>query len=400
MGKEDKELSRFILEPKYREKVISKIRKKEDKQYKNNIKLIESEKQKLLKLKQKEISRIEDSRWEVLAGGQLKINRAEGKIKVNDSEVLFSSIQGAEVNIQNGFRTETKDNSKSKKHTSIGGAIVGGVVAGPVGAVVGGVGLGKTKTKGSSVSNQIPTCVHMGILISIDGFTTEITILSSQVDQSSFRYSSAYNEAQNLVSKLRMISQIPVPKAFIRVDEEETVKNIDKQIQETNQKLEHAIEAKPTYRLPIMYRTEEQRFMSDEEYLKYLQEEDVKRENSKVYNKKKQRESTFEEDGRLKIKKKEKIQNTKNTSASIIKKVILWAMTVFCLFIAIPSICGALQGILGILSGIIMLILAIMACPFITKKTIQIEKLQMYYKYKKVLVAVLVVIYIVFIMIM
>ncbi len=399
MGKEEKELSRFMLEPRYREKVLDKIRKNEDKKYKDNIKLLESEKQKLLKLRQKEIDRIENSRWEVLAGGSLRINRTEGKIIVNNSEVLFSSIKGAEVNIQNGFRMETKDNSKSKKHASIGGAIVGGAIAGPVGAVVGGAGLGKTKTKGKAVSNQIPTCTHIGVLVNIDGFMSEITVLSSQVDQYSFRYSSAYNEAQSIISKLRNVSQTPVPSTFARIEEEKSVRDVDKQIAEIETKLKYAIDEKPTYRIPDMYRAKEQELLGDKEYLEYLQEEDTKRENLKADKKRKQREIVLEENKKPDREfHEESVESKVYSATSIIKTIILWVITGFCLFIAIPSICGALEGILGFFSGVVMLILAMMACPVITKKTLQIDGLQIYYRYKKVIVAVLVIVYFVLIM--
>jgi len=95
---------------------------------------------------------------------------------------------------------------------------------------------------------------------------------------------------------------------------------------------------------------------------------------------------------------REKIKSMTNTGSSVIKIVIFWIITGFCLFVAIPSICGALGGILGFLSGVVMLVLAMMACPAITKKTLQIDGLQLYYKYKKVIVAVLVIVYFALIM--
>lgn len=92
--------------------------------------------------------------------------------------------------------------SKSKKRGSLGGAVVGGMVAGPIGAVVAGSALGKTRTKttGTTVSKQIPTCTHLGVLVNINGFVSEVVFISSQVDQSSITFSRAQSDAQNLIS--------------------------------------------------------------------------------------------------------------------------------------------------------------------------------------------------------
>lgn len=393
MKNKEKELRRFTTEPRYRKKIITKIHKNENKKYKNNIKLLEKEKQKLLKLRKKEIIRINNTRWQIIADGHIRINKTEGKIKINNSEVPFSSVCSAEVDVQNGFRVETKDKSKLKKHTSVGGAIIGGVIAGPIGAVAGGVGLGKTTIKGKSVSNQIPICTYIGVLVNIDGFVTEITILSSQVDQSSFRYSSAYNKAQAIVLELRKISKMPVPKNFIKIEEEKTVRNYDKRIAEIDAKLRCVTNNKPIYRIPYIYRTKEQEFMSDEEYLIYLQGEDER---------KKQEETVFKEKSKSKVIKEEPQKNidTVNKTTQIIKMTILWILTGFCLFIAIPSICGALNGFFGILSGVVMMILALLTCPVIAKKTMQIDKLQIYNNYKKIITITLVIIYFILIIIM
>lgn len=185
MANEEKELHKFVYNPKYREKVIARVHKERDKQYNKGVKRVKSERDKLVKSRSKEISRISNSRWEISCGGKLWVNRTEGKVRINYAEYLFSSIQGAQLNIINGSRIETTSNSKSKKHVSLGWAVAGGVVAGPVGAVVAGSTLGKTKTKGSSVSNQIPTCDHLGVFVTIDGFVQEVVFISSPVDQTS-----------------------------------------------------------------------------------------------------------------------------------------------------------------------------------------------------------------------
>ena len=283
----EKELNKFMLDLKYREKVLLQIRKNEDRKYQKRIKDIEKEKDDFLKTRQSKIRNIEYSRWESLAYGKIKINKTEGKIIIENQMFLFSSVKGAEINIQTGFRMETREKLNSKKHPSIGGAIVGGAFAGPVGAVVGGVGFGKTKTKGKTVSNSIPTCTHIGVIVNIDGFPLEVTLISSQIDKNSTRYSSTVNEAQEIISKLRLISKTPVPQKFIRVEEEQAIKDIDKKIEEINDKLSFAISDKPTYSRPLIYKPEEYSNMSDQEYLEYLAEEDEKRkiESENIVNK-------------------------------------------------------------------------------------------------------------------
>ena len=145
-----------------------------------------------------------------VAGGGLEINRTEGKVRINGSEHLFSNIQGSELNMLSGFRVVTKEqsHSKSKKHASLKGALAGSILMGPPGTVIGGVGLGKTKTKstGKSVSNQIPTCMHLGVLVNIDGFISEIVLISSQVDQSGWIFNEAQKKCTDVDCTVRYIS--------------------------------------------------------------------------------------------------------------------------------------------------------------------------------------------------
>lgn len=123
----------------------------------------------------------------------------------------------------------------------MGWAVAGGVVAGPVGAVVAGTTLGKTKTKGSSVSNQIPTCDHLGVFVTIDGFVQEVVFISSPVDQTSPAFSRAQRDAQNLIAQLSVLSRTPVPESFIRPEDESSVKVIDAQIVDKEQELQKVI---------------------------------------------------------------------------------------------------------------------------------------------------------------
>ena len=133
MANEEKELYKFVNDPKYRSKVIAKIHKNSDNAYNKRIKKIEHERDALSKKRAREITRIANDRWESLAGGSIGVNRTEGKIQINNTTVLFSSLRGAEMNMMTGCRVVTRESSKtkSKKHASLGGAVAGGMLFGP-----------------------------------------------------------------------------------------------------------------------------------------------------------------------------------------------------------------------------------------------------------------------------
>lgn len=378
MANEEKELFKFVNDPKYREKVINKIHKDMDREYDRRVKNVEAEKKKLCKARTNEVIRITNSRWESFAGGKLEVNRTEGKIRINGTECLFSSIKGAELNMMSGVRVVTTEQSKSKskKHASLGGAVAGGLILGPVGAVVGGVGLGKTKTKtnGSTVSNQIPTCTHLGVMVNIDGFTSEITLISSQVDQSSFTFSKAQGEAQTLISQLGDLAHTLVPASFLRPDEEASVRAIDSQIQNKQRELEAAVADRPVYALPQIYRTVEQRAMSDTEYLQYLQATDgqraAEREANEMAFKQEQAErKVMEKQRRMEEKEIRRHQcqqkkanadydGTVPKAGKIIYNIAFWIFSSIDALFALVAFTSK-----GIVSGILFLITALLINP-------------------------------------
>ncbi|MCR5793119.1 MAG: hypothetical protein K6G65_08115 [Lachnospiraceae bacterium] len=379
MANDKKELFKFVNNPKYRDKVIARIHKEADSAYSKKIRVIEGEKDKLSRSRTSEISRIASARWEKLSGGKVMVNRTEGKVKINNVENLFSSIQGAEINMISGARVVTTENTKtkSKKHASLGGAVVGGVIAGPIGAVAGGVGLGKTKgkTTGTTVSKQIPTCTHLGVMVNIDGFVTEVVLISSQVDQSSQSFSKAQSEAQTLVSTLGVLAKTPVPKSFLKPEEEDSVKNIDDQIEKKQQELQEAIADHPTYALPNVYRTEEQKDMTDAEYLQYLQDTDAERISQRELNKaafkmeqaemKAAAKAKREEDriARKHQKEQDKANGvyTGNKVLNAIYSVVFWALSIAMLLFALVGFTSA--G--GVVSGMVFLITAVVINPLI-----------------------------------
>lgn len=393
MVNEEKELFKFVNNPKYRTKVIDRIHKEKDCEYEKKVKTVEKERDKLIRERTDEITKIANARWEKVAGGKLEINRTEGKARINGSECLFSSIRSAEVNMLSGFRVVTKENShsKSKKHASLGGALAGSILMGPAGTVIGGVGLGKTKTKttGKSVTNQIPTCMHLGVLVNIDGFTSEIVLISSQVDQSGLIFNRAQSDAQTLISQLGALAHTPVPTSFLKPEEEMSVKAIDDQISNKREELETAIADRPVYTLPAMYRTEEQKEMSDEEYLQYLESTDnqrvEERHANKIAFKQEQAErKAVERQRRLdkrEMRRNQKEQNRDNVNHTemtkrvlvIIYNIIFWILSVFYVLSALISFTSS-----GVLSGILFLLIALLINPkvdeVISDRVIKIPK--------------------------
>lgn len=237
---------------KYIEKVEKKIHKERDKEYDKKVNLAKKNLEILEFEREKEIKRITEGRWESCGKAPFKYNMTEGIIKINDETHLFSDIKGAEISKDDSYRVVTTEKGKSKKHVSLGKAVVGGALLGPLGAVAGGA-MGKTTTSGKSFSDSIPTCSHIGVKVDIKGFTTEINVLNTTVDQSSIVYMNAIKEAQNIVDKLRKLASTPVPKSFLKPEEENTVKEIDVKLSEAKEELKKVTEDKPTYEIPESY---------------------------------------------------------------------------------------------------------------------------------------------------
>lgn len=284
MTKEDKEILRFINDPMYREMVLSRAYNEQDERYCQNIEKLSSNISELQEMREREITRIARSRWHSCANGKLLINYTEGKIQFGQSEALFSDLRGAEINIVNSYRVITTETGESKKKASVGGAIAGGFFYGPIGAVAGGVGLGKTKSDKNSVMNQIPTCTHLGVYVNIDGFISEILLLTSEVDQSSDEFTDAYEQAQSIISRLRDASKKPVPKKYLSPAQEASVKRIEQQIEDKQNELEDALNEKPEHAIPSMYKNEKFADLSDSDFLLILKEMDQKRIAEKEAN--------------------------------------------------------------------------------------------------------------------
>lgn len=391
MAVSDKELYKFVNNPKYRDKVVKKIHKSEDDAYNKRIKKIESECGLILTRKSREIESIKRSRWNRVNNVDLAVNYTEGKILINNREVLFSSIKGAELKEVNGVRTVITENTKTKsrKHASIGGAVAGGLIAGPVGAVVGGSVLGKTKgkTTGTTSANEVPTCIHMGVLVNIDGFMSEIVLLSHQVDLSSFQYTSAQKLAYDIIGQLNAWANTPVPESYIEAEDEESVRLIEIEYNKKQEELQEAIADKPTYEIPEIYRTNEQKEMSSEEYLLYLKNADEERVRQKNENENAYKQEQAELKEALKREQAEKRalnkQNREEARAKhkqdieqklsdvdlggkakkvgiVIYKIVFWILSVFIFMFSLIAFTAS-----GVLSGIVLLLTALLINPLI-----------------------------------
>lgn len=336
MSSMDKEVYKFGNDAKRYEKAIKRAYNKQDAANKKHMKAIESQIRKLQKARNQEIERISKSRWEKIAGGHLQVNYTEGKVRINQREVPFSSIKGAEINVVYGCRFITKETGKSKKRASFGGAIVGGMIAGPIGAVAGGSALGKTKTESNSITNQITTCSHLGVLVNIDGFVSEIVLIINQVDKSSLQYSNAQVQAQTIISQLGVLSKTPVPQSCLLPHEEVSVKNIDAQINKKQLELHDVIEERTAF---------EQR-----------------EANRKEARRQERSESGTATGGVLK------------KVGVVVYKIVFWAISAFVLLFCIASFMTT--G--GLASGILFLIAALAVNPFagdlINKKLFKFPK--------------------------
>lgn len=237
---------------KYINKVGDKIHKERDKEYNKKVADAQNKLKQLEDSKQQEIDRIASSRWQNCGSNNFTYNMVEGTININGTKHIFSDIKGAEITKQDSYRVITTETGKATRHISLGKAVVGGVLLGPIGAIAGGA-MGKTTSTGSSTANSIPICSHIGVKVNINGFTSEIVLLSETVDQSSSTYNINLATAQRIVDKLGELSQMPVPKSFTKPEDEKIVLSYDPQIEKAANELKETIKNKPTYEIPESY---------------------------------------------------------------------------------------------------------------------------------------------------
>lgn len=236
---------------KYLDKVSAKIHKERERIYNSNIQLAKRKLNQLEYAKKNKIERIKNSRWTII-NENFKYNKTEGVVLINNERYNFNEIKNAEIVRRDSFRVVTTSAGKSKKHFSIGKAIVGGTLFGPIGAVAGST-MGKTTLSENTISNSIPICSYIGVTVNINGFNSEIVILNRVVDQGSNIYNEKLNEAQKIVDSLRTLSACPVPKKWLKPEEEPSVLEFETKIEKATSELKKATEDIPKYDIPDSY---------------------------------------------------------------------------------------------------------------------------------------------------
>ena len=244
---------KFSYDPIFKKKVIDKVHSDADNDYRRRVGNAQHRVKRLESSRMREIKRIEEARWENLIPKKIRYNMTEGVLIINNSRARFSDIKGAAVNIKESYRTITKEEGKSRKHASVGGALVGGLCFGAVGAIVGGAALGKTTHQGTVDTNNIPTATHIGVVIDINGFINEIPLLDKTIDQDSKEFISTVRKAQDIISKLQYLAGTPVPENFLKAEEEESVLLIDAQIVRAKDLVEFEKANVPRYDIPSRY---------------------------------------------------------------------------------------------------------------------------------------------------
>lgn len=251
---EEIEKIKFKYDPIYKEKVIKSVRFEADNKYEKQVNICAKQVKKLEKEKAREIRKISDKRWKKISlVRNFKYNMTEGKICVNNEIYPFSSIKGAHVNMVCYEKIETITDTTEKRKLSLSGLAGGEILFGGAGAVIGGVGLGKKKTHQKSTTNSTLMCKHIGVVVDIDGFDREIVLLDTEVDENNIRYKKFSKDSEDIVAKLLYFSKLGVPKNYTKIEDEQSVFEIDLKLEEANKKLEEAKNNKPTYQIPEKY---------------------------------------------------------------------------------------------------------------------------------------------------
>ena len=237
---------------KYLENDSKKIHKERDKEYNAKVSSAEDEIKRLEKERENEINTIYNERWQSYDPIPFSYNKTEGIINIKGEEYAFSDIKGATLVKEDSVKTITTTTGKTKKHVSLGKAVVGGALMGPLGAAAGAT-MGKNTTKANSVSNEIPMCNFIGVNVDIDGFDKQIPVLTRTVEQSSRIYSNMVEKAQDIVSVLQKLSRMKVPKDFVAIEEEDSVLEFDELIKKAKDNLKKVKADKPNYDIPESY---------------------------------------------------------------------------------------------------------------------------------------------------
>lgn len=218
--KEDITKIKFEYDPLFRSKIESKVHKAADDAYERRIRNCESNLEDLEEQRTEEIARLTAARWETVGDNAVKFNMTEGKVSINGTEALFSAIIGADLNKEDSYR----------------------LVAGKA-----------TKDQPNPPSVKVPTCNHIGVMVNLGGYQSEVVLLQVTADQTDKVYTKAMKNAKDIIAKLRYLATVAVPVSFLPVEDEASVIAIDDKIIEATRELDAAKADKPTYDIPSQY---------------------------------------------------------------------------------------------------------------------------------------------------
>lgn len=238
-------LKKYETDNKYRDSIVEKVHKNADNDYEKKIAFANRQIESLTNQRLSEIKKLEKKRW--VKEGKIFVNTEEGKVMINKLSGFFSDIISVEIRCISSVNQETISKGKSKKHASLGGAVVGGVLGGGLGATAGALTMGKTTSEAKTNTYNTPICDHLGVLVNLKGTFTEIVYVEKRIDQSDKKYISLENEAKTCEYRLKTLSQTPVPQYVQPLEEKPSVLVIDSQIAEARKELDLCVADTPDY---------------------------------------------------------------------------------------------------------------------------------------------------------
>lgn len=195
---------KFANDPIYKRKVIEKVHNDADLMYSSKIHTAETELNRLIERRNETLAFIKEQRWQVY-DQNLKYNYTEGKIVLFGQTALFSELKG----------TELKEDSEKKLFKTI--------------------------------------CKHLGVVIDLNGFKREIVYLNVPADKNSQEYKAAFNNAVNMLNMITQLARTPVPKDYIKPEDDERIINLNKEIAQARINLDLVKQNVPTYEIPQKY---------------------------------------------------------------------------------------------------------------------------------------------------
>jgi hypothetical protein len=200
-------------------------------EYKTQINRLNKQLKKLNRQYLKEYKKIEKARWETING--LAINRIEGILNLKGKIYEFKNIESSDIIEKNASRIETIGDGKTKKKASIGGAVTGGLILGPLGVVAGATLLGKKKNTFNVSTVEILTCEYLAVNIYFkDKTISTIELLKTRVDQSDRRYLKSIEVAREIHQKIFEISNTRIDENnVLLISEEKSLKELNENIE-------------------------------------------------------------------------------------------------------------------------------------------------------------------------